>query len=73
MPWKNLKNKMQSITMKKENTMIYLYSKKLKKKKKRQNKSTLGGLTSFYGAKILFLSQESGDPEKAIRYGQCYK
>lgn len=24
---------MQSITMKKENTMIYLYSKKLKKKK----------------------------------------
>ena len=60
--------------MKKENTIIYLYYKKLKKKKKkRQHNSILGGLISFYGAKILLLSQESGDPEKAIRYGQCYK
>lgn len=57
--------------MKKEKTIIYLYSPKLKNK--RQNSSTLRGLTSFYGAKTLFLSQESGDPEKAIRYGQCYK
>ena len=36
MPWKNFLNKMKSITMKKENTMVYLYSPKLKKKRKRQ-------------------------------------